>query len=124
VTGNLRKVRRRIIQDDGPDPIDIFVGKRLRERRRHADLSQRDLGARLGVSFQSVQKYETGDIRISAPKSGSDDAAASATVFLGTVVAGSVDATLRPLSAVFATAYRIAMQTKTSAPAIAFPGGK
>lgn len=60
------KRRRRVIRDEGPDPIDIFVGQRARERRRLARLSQSELGKRLGVSFQAVQKYESGHIRISA----------------------------------------------------------
>ena len=60
------KRRRRIVLNDGPDPIDIFVGKRVRERRRQENLSQTALAARLGVTFQAVQKYESGGIRIAA----------------------------------------------------------
>jgi transcriptional regulator with XRE-family HTH domain len=60
------KRRRRIIKDEGPDPIDVFVGKRVRERRRQENLSQTALAARLGVTFQAVQKYESGGIRIAA----------------------------------------------------------
>jgi transcriptional regulator with XRE-family HTH domain len=60
------KRRRRIVLNDGPDPIDIFVGKRMRERRRQENLSQTALGGHLGVSFQSVQRYEAGKVRISA----------------------------------------------------------
>jgi transcriptional regulator with XRE-family HTH domain len=55
-----------VIQDEGPDPIDIFVGKRMRERRRQENLSQSALAARLGVTFQAIGKYECGDVRISA----------------------------------------------------------
>jgi transcriptional regulator with XRE-family HTH domain len=58
--------KRRVIRDEGPDPIDIFVGKRLRERRRKENLSQSAVAARLGVTFQAVQKYEAGTIRIAA----------------------------------------------------------
>jgi transcriptional regulator with XRE-family HTH domain len=58
------KRRWRIVVDEGPDPIDIFVGKRARERRRQENLSQTALGERLGVTFQAVQKYEAGAIRI------------------------------------------------------------
>ena len=60
------RIRRRIVRDEGPDPIDIFVGKRLRERRRMENLSQSAVAARLGVSFQAVQKYEAARYRISA----------------------------------------------------------
>jgi transcriptional regulator with XRE-family HTH domain len=64
--GPAPKVRRRIIRDDGPDPIDIFVGQRMRERRRQAGISQTEVGRKLGLSFQAVQKYETAASRISA----------------------------------------------------------
>jgi transcriptional regulator with XRE-family HTH domain len=62
----LPKRRRRIVVNDGPDPIDIFVGKRVRYRRRQVDLSQGALAARLGVTFQQLQKYESAANRISA----------------------------------------------------------
>jgi len=64
--GSAPKVRRRIIRDDGPDPIDIFVGRRMRERRVQQGMSQLKLGRQLGVSFQAVQKYESAGIRLSA----------------------------------------------------------
>ena len=50
------KRRRRVVQDDGPDPIDVFVGQRVRERRLQAGLSQNELAEPLGVGFQAVQK--------------------------------------------------------------------
>ena len=60
------KRRRRVVREDGPDPIDLFVGSRMRERRLQAGLSQVALAERLGVSFQQVQKYETAANRVSA----------------------------------------------------------
>ena len=60
------KRRRRVIQDEGPDPIDVFVGRRMRERRRQIGISQSEIGGQLGLSFQAVQKYESGEIRIAA----------------------------------------------------------
>jgi transcriptional regulator with XRE-family HTH domain len=47
-------------------PIDRHVGARLRLRRLEVRLSQSALGAKLGVTFQAVQKYEGGVARISA----------------------------------------------------------
>ena len=35
-----------------PDPVDVYVGGRLRQRRTLLGLSQEALGARLGQSFQ------------------------------------------------------------------------
>ncbi len=58
--------RRRVAQEEGPDPIDVFVGQRMRERRRQQGLSQTVLAQQIGVSFQAVQKYETGKNRIAA----------------------------------------------------------
>lgn len=51
-----------------PDPIDSFVGARIALRRAAMGLSQTVLAQRLGVSFQQVQKYETGANRISASR--------------------------------------------------------
>lgn len=52
----------------GPHPVDLHVGRRLRQRRTLLDLSQQALGAHLGLSFQQVQKYEGGGNRISASR--------------------------------------------------------
>lgn len=48
------------------DPVDQFVGQRVRAERMHRKLTQTQLGAALGVSFQQVQKYERGTNRMSA----------------------------------------------------------
>ena len=45
---------------------ELFIGARLRTRRRQLGLSQSDLAERLGVSFQQVQKYERGANRVAA----------------------------------------------------------
>ena len=59
-------MRRRTIKDDGPDPIDKFVGSRVRARRVGLRVSQTKLGEAIGVTFQQVQKYENGTNRIGA----------------------------------------------------------
>jgi transcriptional regulator with XRE-family HTH domain len=51
---------------NGPDPIDVAVGLRLRRLRKERNMSQIELGEALGVSFQQIQKYERGSNRISA----------------------------------------------------------
>ena len=48
--------------------IDYYIGKRLRRRRRVLGLTQQQLGDRLGIRFQQVQKYECGANRISAAR--------------------------------------------------------
>src|SRR5258708_17455595 len=54
--------------DNAPHPIDAYVGGRMRLRRTQLGLSQGTLASKIGVSFQAVQKYEAGDIRISASR--------------------------------------------------------
>jgi len=51
-----------------PDHIDAYVGARIGLRRSALGLSQATLAQRIGVSFQQVQKYETGQNRISASR--------------------------------------------------------
>jgi len=47
-------------------PVDEHVGARIRLRRNLLGLSQMELGSRIGVTFQQVQKYENGTNRIGA----------------------------------------------------------
>jgi transcriptional regulator with XRE-family HTH domain len=54
--------------ENAPHPIDVYVGGRMRLRRIQLGLSQGALASKIGVSFQAVQKYESGDIRISASR--------------------------------------------------------
>lgn len=50
------------------DPIDIYVGKRLKSRRLMLGYSQQDLGEAVHVSIQQIQKYERATNRISSSK--------------------------------------------------------
>lgn len=47
------------------DQVDVVVGSRLRRRRRLLGMTQQDLAAACGVSFQQVQKYECAYNRLS-----------------------------------------------------------
>src|SRR5216684_748927 len=47
---------------------DIELGKRIRLRRVEQKISQAELGDKLGVSFQQVQKYEKGVNRVGASR--------------------------------------------------------
>ncbi len=60
--------RRRTAKLDGPHPIDVHVGARIRHRRAMLGLNQTDLALRVGVTFQSIQKYERGTNRVSASR--------------------------------------------------------
>lgn len=54
--------------DSGPDPIDVHVGQRLRQRRMLVGMSQSRLGTAVGLTFQQVQKYERGTNRMGASR--------------------------------------------------------
>ncbi|WP_341909633.1 helix-turn-helix transcriptional regulator [Ferrovibrio terrae] len=51
-----------------PDPreIDRQIGERLKQERLRAGFTQAAAGNRIGISYQQIQKYETGSNRISA----------------------------------------------------------
>jgi transcriptional regulator with XRE-family HTH domain len=51
-----------------PNATDGHVGKRIRMRRLLLHMSQEKLAAKLGVTFQQVQKYEKGTNRVSASR--------------------------------------------------------
>ncbi|AFL51716.1 transcriptional regulator with XRE-family HTH domain [Sinorhizobium fredii] len=51
-----------------PNPIDTFVGSRVRMRRLMVGMSQEKLADGLGITFQQVQKYEKGTNRIGASR--------------------------------------------------------
>jgi transcriptional regulator with XRE-family HTH domain len=51
-----------------PDPVDVHVGARMRFRRMSVGMSQEALAARLGLTFQQVQKYEKAQNRIGASR--------------------------------------------------------
>jgi len=61
--------RSRGKRDDGtPNPVDVYVGKRVRLRRHLLGLSQVELSRQLGITFQQIQKYEKGFNRLSASR--------------------------------------------------------
>ncbi|MEL6362338.1 MAG: helix-turn-helix transcriptional regulator [Pseudomonadota bacterium] len=49
-------------------PIDLHVGKRLRQRRRLLGMTQQKLADAVSIRFQQIQKYESGANRISASR--------------------------------------------------------
>lgn len=48
--------------------IDIHIGQRLRGLRVARGLSQTDVAAKVDLSFQQIQKYESGKSRVTAAK--------------------------------------------------------
>ena len=50
------------------DRIDVLVGQRIRALRAAQGMSQAELGQKVGVRFQQIQKYESGANRVSASR--------------------------------------------------------
>ncbi|NCB09833.1 MAG: XRE family transcriptional regulator, partial [Bacteroidia bacterium] len=61
-----KSIRGRL--NGAPNPIDVYVGNRVRVRRTLLGISQEKLGKDLGLTFQQVQKYEKGLNRIGASR--------------------------------------------------------
>jgi transcriptional regulator with XRE-family HTH domain len=51
-----------------PNPVDRYVGSRVRMRRIMLGMSQEKLGDALGLTFQQIQKYEKGTNRVGASR--------------------------------------------------------
>ncbi|WP_291864041.1 helix-turn-helix transcriptional regulator [Bradyrhizobium sp.] len=51
-----------------PNPVDRYVGSRVRMRRMMIGMTQEKLGEALGLTFQQVQKYEKGTNRVGASR--------------------------------------------------------
>lgn len=51
-----------------PAPVDVYVGSMIKRRRIECGLSQDELGQRIGLTFQQIQKYERGANRVSASR--------------------------------------------------------
>ncbi len=63
-TGNVRGR----LSDGRPNPIDSYVGSRIRLRRCLLGMTQERLAETLGLTFQQIQKYEKGLNRIGASR--------------------------------------------------------
>lgn len=64
----MRKSSRGRTPGGRPNPVDVFVGGRVRLRRTLLGMSQEKLGEALGLTFQQVQKYERGANRIGSSR--------------------------------------------------------
>ena len=49
-----------------PDATDTSVGEKIRSQRLLRNLSQTELGKKVGITFQQIQKYEKGVNRVGA----------------------------------------------------------
>lgn len=53
---------------DTPHPVDVHVGNKIRLRRRLLGLTQAHVADQVGISFQQLQKYESGANRVGASR--------------------------------------------------------
>lgn len=51
-----------------PNPIDVHVGRKIREARILNGLSQSALAEKVGITFQQLQKYESAANRVSCSR--------------------------------------------------------
>lgn len=51
-----------------PDPVDVHVGRKIREARVLNGLSQTALAQKVGITFQQLQKYESAANRVSCSR--------------------------------------------------------
>ncbi len=63
-----RRMKKKRLPPGVPNPVDIHVGGRVRQRRTLLGLSQEKLGDAVGLTFQQIQKYERGANRIGASR--------------------------------------------------------
>ena len=64
----MKKAKRKTKSPRASSAVDQYIGARMREGRRAIKMSQADLGEKLGVTFQQIQKYESGRNRVSAAR--------------------------------------------------------
>ncbi len=62
----MRTMKKKRASKGTADPIDRYVGSRVRVRRLGLGMSQTTLGQVIDVTFQQVQKYENGANRVGA----------------------------------------------------------
>ena len=68
VAKKARKSSGRMASKGFPNPIDVHVGQRIRQRRTLLGMSQEKLGEAIGLTFQQVQKYERGANRVGSSR--------------------------------------------------------
>lgn len=51
-----------------PTSVDSFIGRRIQQRRIEMGISQFALAAKVGLTFQQIQKFEAGSNRVAASR--------------------------------------------------------
>ena len=66
--GGMKRAKRKTKSPRDASAVDQYIGARMRESRLAIKMSQANLGEKLGVTFQQIQKYEKGRNRVSAAR--------------------------------------------------------
>ena len=64
----MKKAKRKTKSPRSTGAVDAYIGARMRESRRALGITQERLGGLLGITFQQIQKYESGRNRVSAAR--------------------------------------------------------
>lgn len=62
----MRTARFHSAKNKGPNPIDLYVGARIKLARKISDVTQEKMAEACNITFQQIQKYESGANRVSA----------------------------------------------------------
>lgn len=65
---NVICMKRKPVNPRAATTMDVVIGRQIRAFRTSKGLSQTDLGGKIGITFQQVQKIEKGINRISASR--------------------------------------------------------
>jgi transcriptional regulator with XRE-family HTH domain len=64
----MKRAKKKKVSPRAATSIDVYIGARMREGRTALGLSQGALAKKVGISFQQIQKYESGADRVSASR--------------------------------------------------------
>jgi transcriptional regulator with XRE-family HTH domain len=64
----LKKAKRKTKSPRATSAVDQYIGARMREGRLALNMTQAEIGEKLGITFQQIQKYEHGRNRVSAAR--------------------------------------------------------
>jgi DNA-binding XRE family transcriptional regulator len=68
ITADMKKAKRKKDAPRSTTAIDAYIGIQMRKRRHALKMRQAQLAKTLGVTKQQIQKYETGQNRVSAAR--------------------------------------------------------
>jgi DNA-binding XRE family transcriptional regulator len=68
ITADMKNAKPKKVATRSATAVDAYIGARIRQRRHDLEMSQHALAKALGVTYQQIQKYESGTNRVSAAR--------------------------------------------------------